>query len=96
MPSHGTKRARPSGGYGSKKPGKSTMKKTRQEKRTYNYLTSNTTKYFDCGFHYNVTGSANDWTGTEIPMDNYVNSSGTAAAYTDSAIIPSEIGRAHV
>lgn len=50
------------------------------------------TKYFDCGISADVTGGAGDWTDTEVPCDNYVNSSGTAAVYTDSALIPSAIG----
>lgn len=50
------------------------------------------TKYFDCGINTGVTWTGTDWSGSEVPCDNYVNSSGTAAAYTDSALIPSAIG----
>jgi len=50
------------------------------------------TKYFDTGINIAVVGSASGWTGTEVACDNYVNSSGTAAGYTDSALIPSAIG----
>lgn len=50
------------------------------------------TKYFDCGFNADVTTAGATWADTEVPMDNYVNSSGVAAAYTDSALIPSAVG----
>lgn len=50
------------------------------------------TKYFDVGINNTMNTAGTDWTGTEVPCDNYVNSSGTAAAYTDSALIPSAIG----
>jgi len=50
------------------------------------------TKYFDTSFNWAI-GSAADWTGTEAPMTNYVQSDGTTVgAYTDAAIIPSAIG----
>lgn len=50
------------------------------------------TKYFDTGFNATVTSGAGDWTATEVPCDNYVNSSGTAAAYTDSCLLPTAVG----
>lgn len=50
------------------------------------------TKYFDVGINVAVTSGGSDWTATEVACDNYINSSGTAAAYTDSALIPSAIG----
>lgn len=50
------------------------------------------TKYFDVGINAQVTAAGTDWANTEVPCDNYVNSSGTAAAYTDSALIPSAVG----
>lgn len=50
------------------------------------------TKYFDCGINATVTSGAADWTDSEVPCDNYVNSSGTAASYTDSCLIPTAIG----
>ncbi len=53
------------------------------------------TKYFDTGINIAVGVTGADWTGTEIPCDNYVNSSGSAAAYTDSALIPSANGSAY-
>lgn len=50
------------------------------------------TKYFDCGIQQFVSWNGTDWSNSEVACDNYVNSSGTAAAYTDSALIPSAIG----
>lgn len=50
------------------------------------------TKYFDTGINAAVTAAGTDWANTEVPCDNYVNASGTAAAYTDSALIPSAVG----
>jgi len=50
------------------------------------------TKYFDCGFNAVVTWAGTDWSASELPCDNYINSSGTAAAYTDSCLIPTAIG----
>jgi len=50
------------------------------------------TKYFDTGINAQVTAAGTDWATTEVPCDNYVNASGTAAAYTDSALIPSAVG----
>lgn len=50
------------------------------------------TKYFDVGINATVTAAGTDWANTEVPCDNYVNSSGVAAAYTDSALIPSAVG----
>lgn len=53
---------------------------------------SQETKYFDTSFAANVAASA-DWTGTEIPAQNYIQSDGTTiGAYTDSALIPSAVG----
>jgi len=53
------------------------------------------TKYFDCGFSAAVTAAGTTWADTELPMDNYVNSSGAPAAYTDSCLIPTAIGSAY-
>lgn len=53
------------------------------------------TKYFDCGINTAVTFAGTDWSDTEVPCDNYINSSGAAAAYTDSALIPSANGSAY-
>jgi len=53
---------------------------------------SEETKYFDTSFSQTLSASA-DWTGTEVPCVNYVQSDGTTVgAYTDSALIPSAIG----
>lgn len=50
------------------------------------------TKYFDASFSQTVATAA-DWTGTEVPCTNYIQSDGTTVgAYTDSALIPSAIG----
>jgi len=50
------------------------------------------TKYFDTSQEQTIASSA-DWTGTEVPCTNYVQSDGTTVgAYTDSALIPSAIG----
>lgn len=50
------------------------------------------TKYFDTSFSQTVSSAA-DWTGSEVPCTNYVQSDGTTVgAYTDSALIPSAIG----
>lgn len=57
--------------------------------RAYGY---GETKYFDTGIKAVMTSGSTDWTGSEVPCDNYVNSSGTKAAYTDSALIPSAPG----
>lgn len=50
------------------------------------------TKYFDVSFTQTVATGA-DWTGTEVPCTNYIQSDGTTVgAYTDSALIPSAVG----
>jgi len=50
------------------------------------------TKYFDTSQQQTVAVAA-DWTGTEVPCTNYIQSDGvTVGAYTDSALIPSAIG----
>lgn len=50
------------------------------------------TKYFDTSFSQAVSSAA-DWTGSEVPCTNYLQSDGaTVGAYTDSAFIPSAIG----
>jgi hypothetical protein len=53
------------------------------------------TKYFDVGISAAVTSAGTTWASTEVPAAQYVNSSGTAAAYTDSALIPSAVGSAY-
>lgn len=50
------------------------------------------TKYFDVGINADVTAAGTTWADTEVPADNYINSSGSPAAYTDSALIPSAVG----
>jgi len=50
------------------------------------------TKYFDTSQEQALSAAA-DWTGSEVPCTNYVQSDGTTVgAYTDSALIPSAIG----
>jgi len=50
------------------------------------------TKYFDISFQQTLATAA-DWTGTEVPCTNYIQSDGTTVGnYTDSALIPSAIG----
>lgn len=55
-------------------------------------MQSQETKYFDVGFNVTIANPTADWSGTNVPMDNYINASGTPAAYTDSALIPSANG----
>jgi hypothetical protein len=55
-------------------------------------MTPSETKYFDCGINAATTTAGTTWADTEVPCDNYVNSSGVAAAYTDSALVPSAVG----
>jgi len=50
------------------------------------------TKYFDVGINTAVTFAGTSWADSEVPADNYVNSSGAAAAYTDSCLIPTAVG----
>ncbi len=50
------------------------------------------TKYFDVGINAVVAWSGLTWADSEVPAANYVNSSGTAASYTDSALLPTAIG----
>jgi len=50
------------------------------------------TKYFDVSLSGNCGNSA-DWTASEIPATNYIQSDGTTiGAYTDAALIPSAVG----
>lgn len=50
------------------------------------------TKYFDAQHSQSISTAA-DWTGSEVPNVNYIQSDGvTVGAYTDSALIPSAIG----
>lgn len=50
------------------------------------------TKYFDVGFDNTNAAVTTSWAGSEVPCDDYIDSNGTAAAYTDSALIPSANG----
>jgi len=49
-------------------------------------------KYFDVGINAAVTTAGTTWADTEVPADNYVNSSGAPAAYTDSCLVPTAQG----
>jgi len=50
------------------------------------------TKMFDTSFNQSVALAA-DWTGTEVPCTNFIQSDGTTVgAYTASALIPSAVG----
>lgn len=50
------------------------------------------TKYFDVSFAATMANGA-DWTGTEVPCTNYVQSDGTTVgSYTFSSLIPSAVG----
>lgn len=74
----------------------STAKKSRVQTRTYTYRRSSAvpveTKYFDTSFSQTISSAA-DWTGSEVPCTNYIQSDGTTVgAYTDSALIPSAVG----
>jgi len=50
------------------------------------------TKYFDTGINVAVTTAGTTWADTEVPCDNYVNASGSPAAYTDCCLIPTAQG----
>lgn len=64
---------------------------SRRALHNYN-VGSDETKYFDTSFSQTISVVA-DWTGTEVPCTNYIQSDGTTlGAYTDSALIPSAIG----
>lgn len=49
-------------------------------------------KYFDCGFHTNITGAGTTWADTEVPCDNFVGTDGAPAAYTGNALVPTVNG----
>lgn len=49
-------------------------------------------KYFDVGINAPITTAGTTWADTEVPADNYVNSGGAAAAYTDSCLVPTAQG----
>jgi len=49
-------------------------------------------KYFDCGINTAVTTAGTTWADTEVPCDNYVNSSGAPAVYTDNCLVPTAQG----
>lgn len=54
--------------------------------------TADETKYFDTSQSMSLSTAA-DWTGSEVPCTNYIQSDGTTVgAYTDAALIPSAIG----
>lgn len=67
--------------------------KKRSYARTYrNDLARPETKYFDTGINIAVTATATTWADTEVLCDNYINTSGAAAAYTDACLIPTAVG----
>jgi len=53
------------------------------------------TKYFDVAIDAPITTAGTSWADTEVPCDFYVDSSGSAAVYTDSALIPSAVGASY-
>lgn len=79
--------------YKTKKSSGATKKRKTYSAR-YNYvnLVKPETKYFDVGINAAVTMAGTSWADSEVPCDNYINSSGTAAAYTDSCLIPTANG----
>ncbi len=50
------------------------------------------TKYFDVAIAVTVTSGVSDWTASEVACATYVDTNGSSAAYTDSALVPSAIG----
>lgn len=66
--------------------------RTRGSNVPYKVYSMGETKYFDVGINATVLSGASAWTATEVPCDKYVNSSGVAAPYLDSALIPSAPG----
>lgn len=56
------------------------------------FINTPETKYFDCGFNNQMTSDGTAWTATEVPMDNFIDTSGTIAAYTDKCLIPTASG----
>jgi len=52
-------------------------------------------KFFDVGINAAVTFAGSTWADTEVPCDNYINSSGAVAAYTDSCLIPTAVGSSY-
>ncbi len=92
MPAHATKRRRSNGTSGPvyKKRHVNGYAAPRQRAAT---MTE--TKYFDCGISADITTAGTDWSGTEVPCDNFVNGSGATAAYTDSCLLPTAIGNAY-
>jgi len=74
--------------YTKKRPSKATSTYARQQQAPM----PTETKYFDTSFSQTAAVAA-DWTGTEVPCTNYIQSDGTTVGvYTDSALIPSAIG----
>lgn len=65
---------------------------TRSELMQIVKANSGETKYFDVGIAASVTWAGDTWADSEVPADHYVNSSGTAAGYTDSCLIPTANG----
>jgi len=77
----------------SRPPSRSPSARGRSGPVTVLYMpTAEETKYFDTSQSQTVSNAA-DWTGSEVPSTNYVQSDGTTVgAYTDAALIPSAIG----
>lgn len=85
----GRKRTRDSGA--AKSPSKKRRTSVRRQYKRASVFAPET-KYFDTSFNANVAIAA-DWTGTEVPCTNYIQSDGTTVgAYTDSALVPSAVG----
>ena len=69
-----------------------------KSKKTFTNFVSksvNEKKYFDVGINTSVTWAGTTWADSEVPADNYVNSSGAPAAYTDSCLLPTAQGNAY-
>lgn len=64
---------------------------SRRFSRSYPKQTGET-KYFDTSGSSPVTWAGTDWSASEVPCTNYVNNAGTAAAYTDSCLLPTAVG----
>lgn len=53
------------------------------------------TKYFDTGINVSIAAAGGDWASTEVTCDNYIDSNGAAAAYTDCCLLPTANGSAY-
>lgn len=77
--------------------GRKGASKKRKVRKSYNYvqLVKPETKYFDCGINVATTMAGTSWADSEVVCDNYINSSGAAAVYTDSCLIPTANGNGY-